>query len=113
MSTRCNSTRLYAIRSVLCGACRVLRLGLDRLYGNQSGVNFPVADPFEPGEPLLGDLDSPIGCARRPDSDHALATAEQLLVPRDLIDEGHAISRHLSPLRRRETIAPSDRPASM
>src|SRR5215469_769144 len=85
------------MRAVPCGGCCVFRLGHDRLDGNQSGVNFPAADPFELGKPFFGGLDSPFGRARRADRDHPLATAEQPLVPRDLIDEGHAIARHLSP----------------
>src|SRR6516162_3698922 len=73
------------------------RLGFYWLYLDQSCVNFPVADAFESGKSLsLQPRPLFRRCARIYD-DRALAAAEKLLGPRDLIDERHAIARHLSP----------------
>jgi hypothetical protein len=60
-------------------------------------MNFPVADAFEPGEPLLRRLDRPSRTARGSDDDRALAAAEKFIESRNFIDEPHAIARHLSP----------------
>src|SRR6516162_5578650 len=73
------------------------RLDFYWLYLDQSRVNFPIADAFEPGKPLLRGLDRPFGSARRSNDDRALAAAETLFVPGNFVDETHAIARHLSP----------------
>src|SRR5271154_6754933 len=60
-------------------------------------MNFPVADAFKPGKPLLRGLDRPFGRARRSNDDRALAAAEKFFVSGYFIDKRHAIARHLSP----------------
>jgi hypothetical protein len=67
------------------------------LYFNQSCVDFPMADAFEPGEPLFRGLDRPFGTARRTDDDRALAAPDEPFVPGNFIDEMHAIALHLPP----------------
>src|SRR5215471_691935 len=61
-------------------------------------MNFPVADTFEPGEPLLRGLDRPFRGARRSNNDGALAATVKPCVPGNFIEETNAVTRHLPPL---------------
>ena len=87
----------------------MFRLGPDRLDGNQSGVNFPVADPFELGKPFSAASTALSG-----------ERAERIVITRwqqrnslwflgiSLMKDTRKLGIcHLS--IRRETIAPSDR----
>jgi len=60
-------------------------------------MNLPVADAFEPDEPLLHRLDRPFRAACRAGDDRTLAAVKQLAIARGLVDETDAISRHLMP----------------
>jgi hypothetical protein len=80
------------------------RLDVYRLYLNQSCVNFPVTNAFEPGEPFLRGLDRSFRRPRRSNYDRALAAVKKLFVSGHFIDETHAVAWHLLPLARRETM---------
>src|SRR5271167_789049 len=97
------------------GGRALLLLDVYWLYFDQGCVNFPVANAFEPGEPLLRGLDRPFKGARGSNDHRALAAAEELFVPGNFIDEAHAIARHLAPLpiRGRTTSCLRDRLALM
>ena len=69
---------------------------LDGLYLNQSCVNFPVTNTFEPGEPFLRGLDRSFRRPRRSNDDRALAAVKELFASGNFIDEAHAVAWHLS-----------------
>jgi hypothetical protein len=57
-------------------------------------MKLPVADAFQPSEPLLRRFDRSFRAVRQSNEDRALAAPENLFVARDLIEEAHAIARH-------------------
>jgi hypothetical protein len=57
-------------------------------------VNLPVADAFQPGEPLFCRFERSFRCARRTDHDRALTTPKKPIVSRDLVEEANAIAGH-------------------
>ena len=73
---------------------------VDRFDLDQAGMNCPVADALQPGEPFFGRFDRPFRRARSADDDRALATPEQPIVARDLIEKTNAIAGHGRPLSR-------------
>src|SRR5271166_5740668 len=87
---------VYARRVLSLGRCGSfwLCLAVYRLYLDQTRVNLPVTDAFEPGKPLLRGFDRPLTGARRSNEDRALAAAEKLFVPGNFVDESHAIVLH-------------------
>jgi hypothetical protein len=57
-------------------------------------VNFPVADAFQPGEPLFCRFERPFRRARRANDNRALTAPEKPSVSRDLVEEANAIAGH-------------------
>jgi hypothetical protein len=59
-------------------------------------MNVPVADTLEPREAFLRGFDRSFRAARSTDDYRALTAVEKLLISGNIIDERHAIARHLS-----------------
>ena len=66
----------------------------DCFHLDKGGVKFPVADAFQTREAFLGRLDRPFPRVRDADLDRPLATPEQLVIARNLVEEADAIARH-------------------
>jgi hypothetical protein len=59
--------------------------GLDRFDVDQAGMNFPVADAFQPGEPLFCRFERPFRRTRHANDNRALTAPEKPSVSRDLV----------------------------
>lgn len=67
---------------------------VDRFDFDEAGVKLPIADPLQPGEPLLRCFDRPFRAACQSNQDRALAASEKPIVARNFIEEANAIARH-------------------